>query len=210
MISSCKNRRTTAGSQCVGDPFHGARGLFERRAHTQKLSLTPVFVLQTAIGSFRTSRSARKPDDPRPPRRAFTVCTQDRGTTAFTSMLQSKPHVLHAGHPTHGLHVVIHALSGRHRDEKEFYDPETASSSGALHVPSKPLNNPSPRGMLSRDSGSPLDTQNTMGTSGNVFESPPLREGPSPALFEKTWNLASSSQELGPGNTGNIMEHGRG
>ena len=48
---------------------------------------------------------------------------------------------------------------------REFYDPETASSSGAPHVPSQPLIIPSPRGMRSRDSGFPLDARNTMGTS---------------------------------------------
>ena len=42
------------------------------------------------------------------------------------------------------------------------------------------------------------------------FESQPAREGSSSALFESSWNLASSSCGLGQGNTGNIMEHGRG
>ena len=40
---------------------------------------------------------------------------------------------------------------------------------------------PSPRGILGRDSGLPLNTQSSMGTSGNVFEIP--REGPSSALL---------------------------
>ena len=78
-------------------------------------------------------------------------------------------------------------------DAREFYDPETASSSGMSHVPSQPLNISSPRGVLSRDSGLPLDTRNSMGTSGNVFESLPAREGPSSALFENSKNLASYS-----------------
>ena len=39
-------------------------------------------------------------------------------------------------------------------DAKELYDPETATSSGASHVPSQALL---------------LDTRGTMGTSGNVF-----------------------------------------
>ena len=60
-------------------------------------------------------------------------------------------------------------------DAREFYDPETASSSGSSHVPSQPLNIPSPRGMLSRDSCLLLDTRNSMGTSGNVLESLPAR-----------------------------------
>ena len=66
---------------------------------------------------------------------------------------------------------------------RDFYDPETASSSGASHVPWQPLNIPSPRGMLSRDSGLPLDTRNSMGTSRNVFESLLAGEGPSSALI---------------------------
>ena len=40
-------------------------------------------------------------------------------------------------------------------EEKEFYDPETASGSGMSHVPTQPSRIPSPRGMLSRDSGLP-------------------------------------------------------
>ena len=92
-------------------------------------------------------------------------------------------------------------------DARDFYDPETASSSRASHVPSEPLNIPNPRGMLCRDSGSLLDTRNSMSTSRNVFESLPAREGPSSALFENSRNLASPSCEL---TSGNIMEHGRG
>ena len=38
-------------------------------------------------------------------------------------------------------------------DEREFYDPETASSSGPSHVSSQPSRIPSPRGVLSHDSG---------------------------------------------------------
>ena len=94
-------------------------------------------------------------------------------------------------------------------DARDFDDPETASSSGASHVPSQPLNIPSPKGMLSRDSGLSLDTRNSMGTSGNVLEHLPAQEGPSCALFEDSKNLASSSCGLGSSNTGNIMEHGR-
>ena len=55
-------------------------------------------------------------------------------------------------------------------DAREFYDPETASSPGASHVPSQRLTIPSPRTMPCRESGLPLDTRNIMGTSGNVFE----------------------------------------
>ena len=55
----------------------------------------------------------------------------------------------------------------------------------------------------------PRDTQSIMGTSGNVFQSLPAREGSSSALFENSRNLASASCGLGSGNTVNIMEHGR-
>ena len=60
--------------------------------------------------------------------------------------------------------------------QENLYDPETASSSGASHVPSQPLNIPSPRGVLGRDSGLPLETRNSMGTSGIAFESPPVEK----------------------------------
>ena len=62
--------------------------------------------------------------------------------------------------------------------------------------------------MRSRDSGLPRDTRNVRGTSGNVVESLPAREGPSSGSSENSRNLASSSCGLGPGTTGNIMEHG--
>ena len=52
-------------------------------------------------------------------------------------------------------------------DAKEFFDPETASSSAASNVPSQPLIIQSPSGILSRDSGLPLDTRESMGSSGN-------------------------------------------
>ena len=65
-------------------------------------------------------------------------------------------------------------------DTRECYDPETASSSGASHVPSQPLTIPSPRGMRRL----PLETRNTMRTSGNVLESLPAREGPPSTLLE--------------------------
>ena len=64
--------------------------------------------------------------------------------------------------------------------------------------------------MRSRDSGLPLDTRNTMGSLGNVFESLLAREGPSSALFENSQNLASSSCGLRYGTTGYIVKHERG
>ena len=95
-------------------------------------------------------------------------------------------------------------------DAREFYDPETASSSGVSHVPSQQLSIPSPRGMISSDSCLPHDTRDSLGTSGNVFESLPARDGSSSAFFESPKNLASSSCGLRQGNTGNIMIHGEG
>ena len=42
----------------------------------------------------------------------------------------------------------VHSLS----DAREFYDPETASSSWLSHVPSQPRSIPSPRGLICRGS----------------------------------------------------------
>ena len=101
-------------------------------------------------------------------------------------------------------------------EAREFHDPVTASSSGASHLPSQLSIIPSSRGMLSRDSGLPLDTRHTMGTPGNVFDSVPAGEGPSSAFFKfffflkKKMILASSSCGLTSGITGKIMVHGKG
>ena len=54
-------------------------------------------------------------------------------------------------------------------DARELCDSETASSSGATHVPNQPSTVPSPRTMPCRDSGLPYDTRNIVGTFGNVF-----------------------------------------
>ena len=51
---------------------------------------------------------------------------------------------------------------------REFHDPETAGSSGASHVSSPPLTNPSYRTVPRRDSGLPPETLNMMGIS-DVF-----------------------------------------
>ena len=93
----------------------------------------------------------------------------------------------------------VNSLSGA----RQFYDPETASSSGATHVPRQPSTIPSSRTMPCRDSGLPHDTRNIMDISGNVFERLPAREGPPSALFENSKNLASSSRRLRPEITGN-------
>ena len=94
-------------------------------------------------------------------------------------------------------------------DEKEFYDPETASSSGIFHVPSQPLSIPSLRPMISRDSCLPHDTRNSMDTSENVFEKTTCSRRPSSVFFENPKNLPPSSSGLRPGNTGNILKHGQ-
>ena len=89
-------------------------------------------------------------------------------------------------------------------DAKEFYDPETAFSSGLSHVPCQLMSIPSPRGMISRDSCLQLDTRNSMGSAGNVCENLPARDGPSSAIVNPK-NLASSSCGSRPGNAGNIL-----
>ena len=93
--------------------------------------------------------------------------------------------------------------------QENFYDPEKASNSGASHVLSQPSTVPIPRTMPCRDSGLPHETRNSMGTSGNVLESLPAREGPSSALFDNSLNLASSFCGLGQATTVNIMKEGR-
>ena len=95
-------------------------------------------------------------------------------------------------------------------EEKEFCDPETASSSGVSHVPSQPPSIPSPRGMISRDSGLPHNTRNSMGTSRYVFEDPPAPKGPFPSFFKIPSNLTLSPCELRSGNTERAMRHGEG
>ena len=56
--------------------------------------------------------------------------------------------------------------------------------------------------MLSRDSRLPLDTRNSTGISGNVFERLPAREGLSSPILHNSKSLATSSQELTPDITG--------
>ena len=103
------------------------------------------------------------------------------------------------------LHDKVNALN----DAKEFYDRETASSSGLSYVPSQPSRIPSPIGMISRDSYLPHETRNSMGTSGNDFESLLAQGEPSSALFENSKNLASSSCGLSTLGTGQILGTGR-
>ena len=94
-------------------------------------------------------------------------------------------------------------------DGREFYDPETASSSGATHVPSQPLTIPNPTTMPCRDSGLLHDTWNIMGNSGKVFQRLPARQGLPWALFEHSKKLASSSYGLRPDIAENTSVPGR-
>ena len=92
------------------------------------------------------------------------------------------------------------------RCKRFFYDPETASSSGASHVPSQLLNIPSPRGMHSRDSGLPHDTRNTV-----TFLKAYLPEMDHPQFSSRIdgiWHhlLADCDQVI----QDFFMEHGRG
>ena len=62
-------------------------------------------------------------------------------------------------------------------EEKEFYDPETASSSGMSRVSSRHSRIPSPRGMLSRDSGLPHCTRNSISASGMFLKNDLFQKG---------------------------------
>ena len=87
-------------------------------------------------------------------------------------------------------------------DAREFHDLDTGSSSVASHVPSQPWTIPSAREVLSRDTGLEPKSRNTIGTSGNVFESLLAREGPSSPIFENFRNLVASSCGLRRETTG--------
>ena len=67
-------------------------------------------------------------------------------------------------------------------DARGFSAPETASSSGMSHVLSQPSRIQSPRGMISRDSGFPHHTRNSMSTSGNALFNSTCSERISPKL----------------------------
>ena len=74
-------------------------------------------------------------------------------------------------------------------DAREFYDPESGSSSGATHVPSQPSTILSPRNLPRCDFGLPCDTLNGTGITGNVFERPPAKEGQSSAIFNNSQRI---------------------
>ena len=71
-------------------------------------------------------------------------------------------------------------------DATEFYDPETASSSGLSHVPSQPVIGPTLGRMLSRRSCLQPDTRNAYGTLRNVFEDLLAPNEPTSAYFLKS------------------------
>ena len=81
-------------------------------------------------------------------------------------------------------------------DSREFYDPESGSSSGATHVPDQTSTILSSRTLPRCDSGLPRNTQNCTSTTGNFFERPPAQEGVSSFIFNNSNNLASSCLTL--------------
>ena len=83
-------------------------------------------------------------------------------------------------------------------DAREFYDPESGSSSGATHVPDQTSTILSSRTLPRCDSGLPRNTQNCTGIMGNVFERPSAQEGQSSTIFNDSQNLASSSHDMRP------------
>ena len=92
---------------------------------------------------------------------------------------------------------------------KNMKNPETASSSGATHVPSQLSTIVSPRTLPRCDSGLPRDTLNGTGITRNGFERPLAQEGLPSALIGNSKNLASSSLELRPGTEGNVKRPGK-
>ena len=81
-------------------------------------------------------------------------------------------------------------------DAREFYDPESRSSSGATHVPDQTSTILSSRTLPRCDSGLPRNTQNCTGIMGNVFERLLVQEGLPSTIFHNSKNLAFSSQDL--------------
>ena len=98
---------------------------------------------------------------------------------------------------------------------RELYDPETASSSGATHVPDRNSTILSPRTLPRYDSGLPRDTLNGAGLAGNVFERPLAQEGLSSTIFNnsKKWHHLPRDRDLilqkqqGERNKKRIVEH---
>ena len=86
------------------------------------------------------------------------------------------------------LHDKANSLS----DCRDFYDPETASSSGLSHVPSNPLSIPSLCGLISRDSCMQPDTRNSFGMPRNVFEDLPAPSEPPAAFLGNSRSMTSA------------------
>ena len=87
-------------------------------------------------------------------------------------------------------------------DAREFFDPESGSSSGATHVLDSTPTVLSSRTLPRFDSGLPRYTQNCTGIMGIVFERPPAQQRRSSTVQSISKNLASYSQELRPDTTG--------
>ena len=83
-------------------------------------------------------------------------------------------------------------------DTREFFDPESGSSSGATQVPDQNSTILRSRTLPRCGSGLPRNTQNCTGIMGNVFERPPAQEGQSSTIFNNSLNLASSSLDMRP------------
>ena len=71
-------------------------------------------------------------------------------------------------------------------DAREFYDPESGSSSGATHVLSEPCSILSPRTLSRCDAGLSRDKQNGTGITGNVVERPLAQEGQTSTIFNNS------------------------
>ena len=71
-------------------------------------------------------------------------------------------------------------------------------SDGATHVPDQISTILSSRTLPRCGSGLPRNAQNCAGIMGNVFERPPVQKGQSSTVFNRSKNLASSSQGLRP------------
>ena len=92
-------------------------------------------------------------------------------------------------------------------DAREFHDPETASSSGASHVTSPPLTNPSLQNCASPRFWIAAWNTQYDGIS-DVFERLPAREGQPQNISKKSRNLASSSRGVKPKLTEHTMTTG--
>ena len=88
-------------------------------------------------------------------------------------------------------------------DAREFYDLKQRAVLERPTFPVRTLLFRVPEPCLAAILRLPHNSRNIMGTSGNVFERLPAREGQTSTQFNDAKNLASSSQKLGPGTEGN-------